>query len=150
MRVATKGGSAAGGFSATISTKEMGTMRMNMTPEGQMQMEFSRMTMAQFADTLTGMVDKPVVDMTDLKGAYQAALALSMPDLLNLAAKSGALPAGANPFGGLPGAGVPQASDPSTNSVFTSVKQLGLQLDSRKAPIDFIVVDHAEKTPTEN
>jgi uncharacterized protein (TIGR03435 family) len=40
-------------------------------------------------------------------------------------------------------------SDP-TGSVFKSVQQLGLKLEPRKTPLDLIVVDHAEKTPTEN
>ena len=28
--------------------------------------------------------------------------------------------------------------------------QLGLRLESKKGPVDFLVVDHAEKSPTEN
>ena len=35
-------------------------------------------------------------------------------------------------------------------SVFAGVQQLGLKLDSRKAPVDFLVVDKAEKVATEN
>jgi uncharacterized protein (TIGR03435 family) len=35
-------------------------------------------------------------------------------------------------------------------SVFTAVQQLGLKLDPRKAPVDFLVVDKAEKVATEN
>jgi len=42
------------------------------------------------------------------------------------------------------------ASDPPGSSVFAAVQQLGLKLEPRKAPIDFIVVDHLEKIPTEN
>jgi uncharacterized protein (TIGR03435 family) len=30
------------------------------------------------------------------------------------------------------------------------VQQLGLTLEPRKAPVDVIVIDHLEKTPTEN
>jgi uncharacterized protein (TIGR03435 family) len=155
VKVETRNGGA-GGALATVTTPDRGTMRMTMSPDGQMQMEFSKMTMAQFAETLTSLVDKPVVDMTELKGTYQAALALSMADLLAVAAKSGALPAGAipggNPFGarGAAPGQAPQASDPSSNAVFTSIQQLGLRLEPRKAPVEVIVVDRVEKTPTEN
>ena len=30
------------------------------------------------------------------------------------------------------------------------LKKLGLQLETRKAPVDVIVIDHLEKTPTAN
>ena len=42
-----------------------------------------------------------------------------------------------------------EASDPGT-SIFESVQKLGLKLEARKSPLDNIVVDHLEKTPTEN
>ena len=29
-------------------------------------------------------------------------------------------------------------------------KQVGLKLEPRKAPVEFVVVDHVEKNPTEN
>jgi uncharacterized protein (TIGR03435 family) len=55
---------------------------------------------------------------------------------------------------GIGGQGVPggpaQASEPSGSSIFTSVQQLGLRLEPRKEQMDFIVIDHVEKTPTEN
>jgi uncharacterized protein (TIGR03435 family) len=42
------------------------------------------------------------------------------------------------------------ASDPSGPSVFAMVQQFGLKLVPLKTPVDFIVIDHIEKTPTEN
>jgi uncharacterized protein (TIGR03435 family) len=44
-----------------------------------------------------------------------------------------------------------QASDPSGGStVFSSVQALGLKLEQRKAPIEQLIVDSAEKAPSEN
>jgi uncharacterized protein (TIGR03435 family) len=42
------------------------------------------------------------------------------------------------------------ASDPSSSSIFVSVQQLGLKLEPRKAPFEFVVIDHVERMPSEN
>jgi len=34
--------------------------------------------------------------------------------------------------------------------VFQSVENLGLKLDSRRTPVEMIVIDRLEKTPTED
>ena len=56
------------------------------------------------------------------------------------------------PAGSLPGGDgkADEASDPGASSIFRSVQDMGLKLDPRKGPIELIVVDHLEKTPTEN
>jgi uncharacterized protein (TIGR03435 family) len=41
-------------------------------------------------------------------------------------------------------------ADASNAPIFQAVQKLGLKLEARKAPFDFIVVDHLEKTPSEN
>ena len=108
------------------------------------------MTLATFADFLARFVDRPVVDMTELKGSYQMALDLSLQDLMTAARTVGvAIPMGRG--GGDAGRQPADvASDPSGGSIFAAVQQLGLKLDSRKASIDLIVVDQVQKTPTEN
>jgi uncharacterized protein (TIGR03435 family) len=139
--------------SATIRTKEAGTTKMSMGPNGTMHLESSKVTLAQFADMLSRFMDRPVVDMTELKGNYQVSLDLSMEDLRGMARKAGVvIPAGAGPGGGDAAArpAADAASEPSGTSIFATVQQLGLKLDARKAPIDIIVIDHLEKTPTEN
>ena len=52
-----------------------------------------------------------------------------------------------------PDDGVAPAADIATPgpSIFTAVQQqLGLRLESRKGPLDVLVIDHAEKVPAEN
>lgn len=144
------------GGGAVIHNKETGTTRISMGPNGTMHMESSKVTMAQFAEMLSRFMDKPVVDMTELKGHYQVAIDLSMDDLRGMARKAGvAIPAGAIGRGGEAGpkpGGSPGdvASEPSGASIFQAVQQLGLKLDPRKLPVELIVIDHIEKTPTEN
>ena len=53
---------------------------------------------------------------------------------------------------GLGSFGVPETGVPDTwgAPIIKSVKDLGLDLQSRKAPLETIVVDRVEKTPTAN
>jgi uncharacterized protein (TIGR03435 family) len=86
--------------------------------------------------------------MSELKGNYKLTLDLSMEALLNVARAAGV---GVPAFGprGAP-TGPSDASDPGGSSVFASVQQLGLRLESRKAPVEFVVIDSVDKMPTEN
>ncbi len=112
-----------------------------------MHLESAGMTMKAFADVLSvGVVDKPVVDVTGLKGGYDVAVDISPEEAMSVARASiSFLPAQGGGDGG--GAG---ASDPSGASIFKSVQRLGLKLDARKLPLDLLVIDHAEKAPTDN
>jgi uncharacterized protein (TIGR03435 family) len=108
--------------------------------DGVLHFEFPSITMAELAEYLSGNIDLPVVDMTGLKGSYQAPLDIEIP--------------GANR--GLPpepddaGQPVPRASDPSVFSVRASLEKLGLRLERRRVPTEKFVIDHIEKTPTED
>ncbi len=97
-------------------------------------MPFHNTEMWVFAATLTGRMDRPVLDMTGLKGAYDFSLRLDT--LERLTAADPDLKA--------------KGTDWSTSSIFTDIeKQLGLKLESDKAPVKFLVIDHVEK-PSEN
>jgi uncharacterized protein (TIGR03435 family) len=136
----------------TIAGGGTGPMRMSMTPDGTMHIEADRISISQFVDTLTRLLDRPVVDQTALKGNYRMALDLARDDLMNAARAAGvAIPPGALGGGlGTPG-GAPAAADPSGGStIFRSVEQLGLKLDSRKTSVEQIVIDHLERTPTDD
>jgi len=147
----------ADGKGVTIAGSPMGAIRTSMGQDGNLHLEVSKATMANFADMLTNFVDRPVVDMTELKGTYQVALDLSLDDMRNSARAAGLTMGAAGmppmPPGGDAGRGAPIAgagSDPASSAIFATVQQLGLKLESRKTPLPTLVIDHAEKMPTEN
>ena len=143
-----------GGRGMVINTPQSGATKMSMGPDGNMHLEAAKVSMAGLAEILSRFVDKPVIDMTGLEGNYQISLDLTMADLMKVAQASGMMPAGMAAGlmpGGRGGPGAPDtASEPAGAAIFSSVQKLGLKLDSRKAPIDTIVIDHLEKMPTEN
>jgi uncharacterized protein (TIGR03435 family) len=114
----------------------------------------STLTMDGLADLLNQVMQaggsgvRQVVNMTEIKGAYQISIDLSIAEILANARAQGANIPGAPAGGG----GIGEASDPSGGgaTVSASMQSLGLKLDPRKAPVDQLVVDHAEKAPTEN
>jgi uncharacterized protein (TIGR03435 family) len=112
---------------------------------GNNKFEGKRLTTAMIAGTLERFLDRPIVDMTDLKGAYDITLDVTQEDyramLIHAAVAAGvSLPPEALRL--LDGASVP--------SLFEAVQKTGLKLDARKAPLDMIIVDEGRKTPTEN
>ena len=136
------------GRGVTVQGGQMGWTRMSMGSGGTMHLETGKMTTGALADLLSRFVDHPVLDITELKGTYQVTLDLSMEELTNMAKSAGVmLPSAGGDSGRAP---ADAASDPSGPSIFAAVQQLGLKLEPRKAPIEVIVIDHAEKTPTEN
>jgi uncharacterized protein (TIGR03435 family) len=139
----------AGRGGATMVSGATGTTKITPGPDGTMHMEMGKLSMAAFADMLTTLVDRPVVDMTELKGNFIVGLDLSLETLMNIASKAGMGVPGMGARGGDPKA-PNDASDPSSSSILNSVQQLGLRLESRKSPVDFVVVDSVEKMPTEN
>ena len=130
----------------------VGTTGVRMTLEptnSSVHVEASRMTIAYLADLLgrsTFSNGRPVVDMTGLEGSYEAILDLPLAAFgTAVIADAGVPDANAQ---GLPPAEA--ASDPGGGRKLESLKSLGLELESRKAPVEQLIVDHAEKRPTEN
>ena len=91
-----------------------------------------------------GYLDHPVVDLTGLKGAYD--FAVSWTGVNRVRALAG------KTADGQPSGAAPAAADPSISlTIFEAVdKQLGLKLAAQKHPMPSIVIDHLERTPTEN
>jgi uncharacterized protein (TIGR03435 family) len=81
---------------------------------------------SRLADMLGNPTDRVVLDKTGLTGKYDFTLAYNWKELASA------------------------DDDPSPNVFIAVQQQLGLKLVDKKAPFDVIVVDHAEKVPTEN
>jgi uncharacterized protein (TIGR03435 family) len=97
------------------------------------------MTMEKLTGELSGQLRGPVTDLTGLPGKYDIDLCWSTDDGPRVVAP---IP------GGEP---APTDSAPSGPTLMQALQdQLGLRLESKKGPVDFLVVDHAEKLPTEN
>jgi uncharacterized protein (TIGR03435 family) len=87
------------------------------------RMDATRMGMQQFAGLLARHAGQPVVDKTGLTGVYDIRLSYA-PD---------------------------NDSTSSLPDFFTALQeQLGLKLESKKVPVEFLVIDHVDKIPTEN
>jgi|SRR5271157_1622608 len=120
----------------------------NITPprSGSFIVAAQHTSMAQFADVLSQPLQRPVVDMTGLKGGFDFTIDisryLSMDDMGPRREGGGG--------GGAGGLRLPDISTIEAAAVMALREQLGLKLESKKSPIDMIVVDKAEKVPTEN
>jgi uncharacterized protein (TIGR03435 family) len=85
-----------------------------------------KVSMPQLADFLARHLDRPVIDKTELAGVFDFELRWAQDDSHSTDSASGP-------------------------SIFTAVQeQLGLKLQSQKLPVEILVVDHAERVPTEN
>jgi uncharacterized protein (TIGR03435 family) len=142
--VAAKGG---------IKAKEVdeaapGVGQFQMTGRGHLE---TKITMEGLANFLSRWVDRPILNMTDTKANYD--IKLDWTPEPGQGMMKGLAPAGPPPGGPPPGegGGGGPAGDSVGPTIFTAVQeQLGLKLESRKAPVDMVVIDHMEKSPTEN
>jgi uncharacterized protein (TIGR03435 family) len=95
------------------------------TKNGAARITANSVTLAKFAETLTGRVGRPVIDRTDIAGTYSFVLYFT-------------------PEGVTPG-------DGSEPDIFAALQeQLGLRLEAGRGPVELLVIDNAEKIPTGN
>jgi uncharacterized protein (TIGR03435 family) len=89
-------------------------------------------SMRDLANFLTIQVGAPVTDGTALTEKYDFTLTYSPEGLNGPASASG-------------------SDNPDAPTLFAAVQaQLGLKLESRQGPVELVVIDHIEKTPTGN
>ena len=78
-----------------------------------------------FAHVLSGPAGKPIVDRTGLTGAYDIKLTYAPPNNPN--------------------------TDSPLPDIFTAIQdQLGLKLIPAKVPVDYLIIDHVDRVPTDN
>jgi len=95
------------------------------TKNGAARISANAAPLSKFADFLSSRTGRPVLDQTGIAGNYSFALYFT--------------PEGA------------AASDSAEPDLFGALEQeLGLRLEARRAPVELVVIDHAEKIPTEN
>ena len=116
-----------------------GSMKM-MPRENGMRIELTKMNSIGMVELLGRFLERPVVDMTGLTGRYDFSLDVGFEDMIQLAKAAGmSVPIQA-----------PAPAEPGSSAVFTAIQPYGLKLEPRKAPIEMLVIDHVEKSPTEN
>ena len=84
-------------------------------------------TMAALAATLGNLVDRPVLDETDLDAHYDIEMKFD-PTLIK-------------PYVGQPTV----TPSPDAPSIFVAIQDLGLKLEPRRAPVEILVVDSADE-----
>ena len=104
---------------------------------GRARIAAQQATMRELADQLERLLSVPVSDETRLTGKFDFILNFS--------------PEGLNGPGGRP---IPQslayAAEPLEDLFSALQSEAGLRLEQKRGPVEVIVIDHAEKVPTEN
>jgi len=142
------------------SMRRTGAMGMMMMP-GRMRMMGTAVTISRLVDILARQYDRPVVDQTGLTKTYDITLdfapenmggpkGMPMPPRVMDGGGGGGM-AGPPPGGG-GGDGTVRAPEGGEAPTLATAlqEQLGLKLEPKKGPVDLLVIDHVEKTPTEN
>lgn len=145
-----------GSTSINMGSKGTITQRMDLATQT-FHLESTSVNMSGLADILTRIMSaggggQQVIDKTDLKGNYQIALDIPIGDIARIAASTSGVAPG-QIRGGTDASNSPAAtaSEPQGgSSLFRSIQDLGLKLERRKAPVQQLIIDHIEKTPTAN
>ena len=130
-------------------------MMMMMNNGGKMRLQANKQPVTAIAEMLGNQLGRPVVDQTGLTANYDYTLEFAPEDSMH---PMGMMPPPSSPDGGGGGggggggmAGPSNSSDTGGPSLMTALpEQLGLKLESKKGPIDLLVIDGLEKVPTEN
>jgi uncharacterized protein (TIGR03435 family) len=112
---------------------------------GNNRFEMRKLTMIAVAEMLTRFVDRAVINQTGLTGTYDIVLDIAPDDFTPLIIRS-AINAGVT----LPPQALRLLDNANTDPLSGPLRDVGLTLESRKAPLEVVVVDAISQTPTEN
>src|SRR5262245_13486153 len=110
---------------------------------GNNKLEVRRSTLVSLAEVLTRFVDRPVLDQTGVTGLYDIVLNIAPDDYLPLLIRSG-VNAGVT----LPPQALRLLDGANADPLSGPLRDVGLTFESRKAPLEVIVIDSMAKTPT--
>jgi len=102
------------------------------------------MTLAKYADAISALYDRPVIDKTELPGTYLLSVSPVGRGLTERFAAGRAKTATQNDS-----APEASASEPGGSALAATLADLGLRVEARKLPLPFLVVDRVDKQPTE-
>jgi uncharacterized protein (TIGR03435 family) len=109
------------------------------------RIEAKKFSMEALADTLARFMDRPVLDQTGLTSTYDVLIELEPQDFGALMVRS-AVAAGVT----LPPQAMKLLETASGDSLHVSLAKLGLKLEAKKAPLEMLIIDRADKNPGEN
>jgi uncharacterized protein (TIGR03435 family) len=109
------------------------------------KVEGKKFSMDTLASQLERYMDRPILNLTELKGKYDLTLEVTAEDYQAMLIRA-AIGAGMV----LPPQVLQLVEGNTPASLLDAVQQAGLKLDARKAPVEVLLVDQALKTPTDN
>jgi len=132
-----------------LSNSRIGVATVTRPPgTGKTKIEAPSITLGGLADVLTSQLGPVVTDSTGVPGRFEAQLEISL-NVDQLRDQAEAAIAAAQSAGPAPLPAAP-AGDPVLAAYQIALQKVGLHLESRKVTVETLVVDHAEKIPTEN
>jgi uncharacterized protein (TIGR03435 family) len=133
-------GGTGGAGGSTVSLGRGATMSF-----GANRIEAKKVSMLILAETLARFMDKPVQDQTGLTKTYDIAIDLTPEDFQAMMVRS-AVMSGVT----LPPQVTALIEKGSGDSLHEALAKLGLKLEPKKVPMDVLVVDSLNRTPSEN
>jgi len=139
-------------MSSVIDMGLKGKMAYKINPQAKsVHIDFMMTTLPGFADMTTqlltqiggGIAAKRIIDATGIEGNFDASLDISLAEVMAMAKSSGIETSPDT---------AAVASDPGSGgaTLAEALHSMGLRLETRKASVEQFIVDHIEKTPTEN